>query len=155
TAVERELVLRLASLLWRIRRATSIETTLLSIQAEVLRDRKVPADPSPQFRQPTNVLLRVIEPAVSHPSDGLRQREGDASDFAATSAAVVSPARELSHAFQRLVHLDAGVFDRLGRYEAALWRQTVQTLFALRLARRRPHMVQNRGVFSTRPPVVR
>jgi len=40
TAVERELVLRLASLLWRIRRATSIETSLLHTQAEVLWDRR-------------------------------------------------------------------------------------------------------------------
>jgi hypothetical protein len=32
TAVERELVLRLASLLWRLRRATSVETGLLQIQ---------------------------------------------------------------------------------------------------------------------------
>src|SRR5277367_2261392 len=36
TAVERELVLRLASLLWRMRRATMIETELLKIQVEVL-----------------------------------------------------------------------------------------------------------------------
>src|SRR4029078_9592730 len=35
TAVERELVLRLASLLWRLRRATSVETGLLQIQSEV------------------------------------------------------------------------------------------------------------------------
>jgi hypothetical protein len=34
SAVERELVLRLASLLWRLRRATSIETGLLQIQGE-------------------------------------------------------------------------------------------------------------------------
>jgi hypothetical protein len=40
TAVERELVLRLASPLWRIRRATSIETSLLQTQAEILRDRR-------------------------------------------------------------------------------------------------------------------
>src|SRR6266481_842681 len=40
TAVERELVLRLASLLWRIRRATAIETDLLQIQAEILEDRR-------------------------------------------------------------------------------------------------------------------
>ena len=40
TAVERELVLRLASLLWRLRRATAIETDLLRIQAEVLRERR-------------------------------------------------------------------------------------------------------------------
>jgi hypothetical protein len=35
TAVERELVPRLASLLWRLRRATSIETGLLKIQGEI------------------------------------------------------------------------------------------------------------------------
>src|ERR1700691_4529686 len=40
TAVERELVLRLASLLWRLRRASAIETDLLRIQAEILRDRR-------------------------------------------------------------------------------------------------------------------
>src|SRR4051794_40033313 len=39
TAAERELVLRLASLLWRLRRATGIETDLLQIQAEILRNR--------------------------------------------------------------------------------------------------------------------
>ena len=36
TAVERELILRLASLLWRLRRATAIESGLFSIQAEHL-----------------------------------------------------------------------------------------------------------------------
>jgi hypothetical protein len=38
SAVERELVLRLASVLWRLRRATTMETGLLVIQAEHLRD---------------------------------------------------------------------------------------------------------------------
>src|SRR6516225_676416 len=38
SAVERELVLRLASLLWRLRRATTIETGLFEIQAEHLND---------------------------------------------------------------------------------------------------------------------
>src|SRR5436190_4343618 len=36
SAVERELVLRLASLLWRIRRATTMETGLFDIQARQL-----------------------------------------------------------------------------------------------------------------------
>src|SRR3954466_13491795 len=36
SAVERELVLRLASLLWRIRRATTMETGLFEIQAKQL-----------------------------------------------------------------------------------------------------------------------
>jgi hypothetical protein len=40
-AVERELALRLAALLWRLRRTTTIETDLLRIQAEILRDRRL------------------------------------------------------------------------------------------------------------------
>ena len=47
SAVERELVLRLASLLWRLRRATAMETGLLQIQAENLcefrRARQMPS----------------------------------------------------------------------------------------------------------------
>src|SRR5262249_11149835 len=38
SAVERELVLRLASLLWRLRRATLMETGLFEIQADQLRE---------------------------------------------------------------------------------------------------------------------
>jgi hypothetical protein len=38
SAVERELVLRLASLLWLLRRATTMETGLFEIQAEQLRE---------------------------------------------------------------------------------------------------------------------
>ena len=37
SAVERELVLRFASLLWRLRRATTMETGLFEIQADCLR----------------------------------------------------------------------------------------------------------------------
>jgi hypothetical protein len=40
TAVEREHVLRFASLLWRMRRAISIETDLLRIQSEIVRKRR-------------------------------------------------------------------------------------------------------------------
>src|ERR1039458_8790199 len=38
SAVERELVLRLATLLWRLRRATTMETGLFAMQANQLRD---------------------------------------------------------------------------------------------------------------------
>jgi hypothetical protein len=49
SVVERELVLRLASLLWRLRRATTMETGLFEIQADDLnaferaRHRTAPA----------------------------------------------------------------------------------------------------------------
>src|SRR5438094_4069315 len=38
SAVERELVLRLASVLWRLRRATTMETGLFEIQADHLQN---------------------------------------------------------------------------------------------------------------------
>src|SRR3954469_11654275 len=50
SAVERELVLRLASLLWRIRRATTIETGLFEIQARQLL----------QFQKKRNVEQNLI-----------------------------------------------------------------------------------------------
>jgi hypothetical protein len=58
TAVERELVLRLASLLWRLRRATAIETDLLRIQAEILQDRR---DQTHQSEREQAISFRVIE----------------------------------------------------------------------------------------------
>ena len=44
SAVERELVLRLASLLWRLRRATTMETGLFEIQADHLREFRQAAE---------------------------------------------------------------------------------------------------------------
>ena len=45
TAVERELVLRLASLLWRLRRATAIDTGLLQLQSEIIGTLRCPQEP--------------------------------------------------------------------------------------------------------------
>ena len=136
TAVERELVLRLASLLWRLRRATAIETDLLRIQAEILRERR---DQTQRQLQQQPIPLRVIETAVCDSStDGW-----SASERADHQAARAFPltrdvsSRDLAHCFQRLANLDSGVFERLGRYETTLWRQMVQTHFLLQSARRR------------------
>jgi hypothetical protein len=46
-------------------------------------------------------------------------------------------ARDLAHCFQRLASFNNGIFERLGRYEAALWRQMLQTLVMLQSAMRR------------------
>jgi hypothetical protein len=102
TAVARELVLRLASLLWRLRRANAVETDLLEIQAGLLRKR---LDTSGEELQPNSV------------DDVPGQLHG--------------ATRQLTVCFLRLANLESGVFERLNRYEARLWRQTVQTLFAL------------------------
>src|SRR5476649_77952 len=47
SATDRELVSRLASVLWRLRRSTSIETGLFQIQGELMRSR----DARPQRRR--------------------------------------------------------------------------------------------------------
>jgi hypothetical protein len=73
TAVERELVLRLASLLWRMRRAISIETDLLRIQAEILRDRR--NDFGPADHDPGDGLDRVAGGRLGKTFD-----EGERSD---------------------------------------------------------------------------
>jgi hypothetical protein len=44
--------------------------------------------------------------------------------------------RDLTYSFLRLGNLDSGGFERLGRYNAALWKQTAQTLFLLHSIRR-------------------
>jgi len=48
-----------------------------------------------------------------------------------------APSHDLAHSFQRLNNLDNGAFERVGRYETALWRQVVQLMFVLQPRRRR------------------
>src|ERR1700752_5397998 len=71
SAVERELVLRLASLLWRLRRATTMETGLFAIEADHLADDR-------QARQ-----LPPRAPAVIHAVFGGADLANHNSDIAA------------------------------------------------------------------------
>jgi len=48
-----------------------------------------------------------------------------------------TPNPTLSTIEQRLANLDSAIFERLGRYEATLARQTLRTVFLLRSARGR------------------
>ena len=147
TAVARELVLRLASLLWRLRRATAIETDLLEIQAEALRERRL-AVPRTEARAKWRCLSRFRGRhscgAFKHAGNGswpdcgernAEERQPDGFDHAAGDH--TGTTRQLTYCFLRLANLDSGVFERLNRYEAALWRQTIQTLFALHPVRQR------------------
>src|SRR2546421_11524615 len=62
SAVERELVLRLASLLWRIRRATTMETGLFDIQARQLLE----------FRKKRSAQQNLIRRLFGPTDDGLQ-----------------------------------------------------------------------------------
>jgi hypothetical protein len=62
TAIARELVLRLASLLWRLRRATAIETDVLELHIEESEERKAHEGTSPDshpLRCPFNGIGRL------------------------------------------------------------------------------------------------
>src|SRR6266576_2909760 len=63
SAVERELVLRLASVLWRLRRATTMETGLLEIQAEHLRDYRLARHMIPDSRDVIHAVFRPVDSA--------------------------------------------------------------------------------------------
>jgi hypothetical protein len=138
TAVERELVLRLASLFWRLRRTTAIETDPLRIQAEIIRDRRLGRCAERLLNSPPPIL--GIPAYNIHERDGTNDNSGpriycrhDPDDTAQT----VDFARQLTLCFQRLANRDNGVFERLGRYESAIARQIVKTLNLLHSVRAR------------------
>ena len=140
TAVERELVLRLASLLWRIRRATSIETNFLRIQADILRDRRrlrgQPRDEVYEFFSASS-LNTCERTEAGQNDDDLEPGHLNSRDLPFHPATSLDPGRDLSVCFQRLANFDNPAFERLGRYESALARQIVQVMFLLQSTRRR------------------
>ena len=113
STVERELVLRLASILWRLRRATTIETGLFKIQAEHLRGRQQSRQLFPDSSGVVHALLHGTKAGGS--------------------------AIEFAQCFLRLANLPNFPIDRLSRYESSLSSQARQILFALdALDRRKP-----------------
>ena len=135
-AVERELVLRLASLLWRLRRASAVETDLLAIQAEGLAERQAREDYARGQNDALSLATRFL-PAIRAIKEKCGMELAEVPASLDQSQDTATGTRTLTYCFLRLANLDSAVFDRLNRYEAILWRQTVQTLFALGSARQR------------------
>ena len=142
-AVERELVLRLASLLWRLRRATTMETGLFEIQADKLSEVRQAGQPGSASEE---IVCTLLGQAVRVGHDRVRAAQGIASGMedptgpAPRAAGPVAGPTELARCFLRLANLPNFALDRLSRYEATLWRQAGQILFALdALDRRKPH----------------
>src|SRR5262245_22802910 len=112
SAVERELVLRLASILWRLRRATGIETSLFSItikksgQSEALTQTSADLSLSHLFLDPKDQLN----------TDAFRKRS-------------------ISQTFVRLTEMPICPMSRLNRYEYILWRQARQIVMTLKSLR--------------------
>ena len=156
SAVERELVLRLASLLWRLRRATTMETGLFEIQAEHLSRLS-------QARQLHQASREIDVYAMFGRADLVSFDRDPASLGAANDTAAVPNSgpksvdlavdhgADLARCFLRLANLPNCALDRLSRYEATLWRQASQILFALNtLDRRKPQERRRRFPVGSR-----
>jgi hypothetical protein len=128
SAVERELVLRLTSLLWRLRRATTMETGLFEIYAEHFRD----ARKTPKLLTHSQILS---SPRAAEVNSGMKSGY---------------PPVEFARCFLRLANLPSFALDRLSRYEASLWRQAGRILFALdMLDRRKPQERSRRNALRS------
>ena len=131
SAVERELVLRLVSLLWRLRRATTMETGLFEIQANYLREFGQGRQAQPKSQEIIYARFQQVDSVDAGPdkaSHGITNGTLARSSFGPES---VDPVTDLARCFLRLANLPTYPLDRLSRYEAILWRQAGQILFAL------------------------
>ena len=141
SAVEQELVARLTSLLWRLRRSTLIETNLFQLQARLARDRKLETQGGLDTTSPgMGIIYRLLHspdtmvPAQA-PSNNpeLNNHGADAPNARETTAPFPNPAT----IFLRLCNLNSFPIERINRYETALWRQVAQTLFILDSCKKR------------------
>jgi hypothetical protein len=136
SSVERELVLRLASVLWRLRRATAIESGLFEIQARQLLQFR-------QRRQAHKDRQKIVDAlcrdAISLDAGAQLQEHNNSGVEGSAATVSEGESDEITGAFLRLSNLPTYPLDRLSRYEATLWRQACQILFSLQfLERRKP-----------------
>ena len=134
TAVERELVLRLASLLWRLRRATGIETALFQ---SVMQQ-------SAQFQSKT----------ISGATANLLRSQVLPPDKSALNSSNPGPAqkKQIAESFLRLNETPSNPIARLSRYEHVLWRQARQILITLKSLRSRSKTGRLKGQHSVLDP---
>jgi hypothetical protein len=126
SAVERELVLRLASVLWRLRRATGIETALFeSVTAET--DKVEYGSSRPPLVEAADISERNQLHLVA-----TRQ-----SDAAVGNELGFDTKKDIADCYLRLAALPTFPLDRLSRYEHLLWRQARQIVVTLESLRRR------------------
>jgi hypothetical protein len=156
SVLELALVHRLASLLWRLRRASEIETGLFEIQGECLLAR--PQDPTHRSSQTGTLPTRALANGHKTVLGSNGRDDPPASDQEPLSTTSTRPplapwskSRVIAQCFLRLSNLDPSLLDRVGSYEARLWRQATQTIWTLDAMRRPPPAPRQRPF---RKPVV-
>ena len=119
TAVERELVLRLASVLWRLRRAIGIESGIF----ESVTEGSTKEDHPQSGGAPATDRLYVV--TAIPPRDARVQQD-------------VPLKTAIADRFLGLAELPTFPLDRLSRYEHLLWRQARQLVITLQSLTARP-----------------
>jgi hypothetical protein len=128
TAIEYQLVIRLSSLLWRLRRAVAIESGLFQIQGRIISNRRQSKD-NEEPDSPLKLFHNLLDP---FPQKQLTEDDLENNDLLPRSASrLSSQGLDLTYSFLRLANLNNGILERIGRYEVGLWRQVAQTLLLL------------------------
>ena len=109
--IHRELLDRLAALLWRLRRSQMIETGVFALQASQQNSFSQKA----LTESPAVISMRPRE-QIEDSLHGYGQRES---------------VKALAITFLRASNINGDVLDRLTRYETALWRQAIQLMILL------------------------
>jgi hypothetical protein len=148
SVLELALVHRLASLLWRLWRASAIETGLFEIQSGLLpAPRRAPSSGPTQL-----AMLQTLTQINSSKGPGSNGRDdplaSDQEPLSTTSKrppfGPLSKSRGMAQCFLRLSNLDPTLLDRVGSYEARLWRQAAQTIWTLEMMRQPPSPMRQR-----------
>jgi hypothetical protein len=141
--LELALVHRLASLLWRLRRASAIETGLFEIQGELLSARRQAPSRGPSQAGTLPTPTRANGHTKVPGSNG--RDDPPASNQEPLSTTSMHPplrpwsnSRAMAQCFLRLSNLDPTLLARVGAYETRLWRQAAQTIWTLDAMRQPP-----------------
>ena len=131
----------ITSLLWRLRRASLIETGLFEIQGRSLlrRRQQLEADID---RDELNVFYRML-PEVSRVTSAAMAKVNGLDQLDPTKSPGQS---DIAAAFLRLGNLNNGAMERLGRYETMLWRQAAQIIVLLDIRARPQRRIHHCGI---------
>jgi hypothetical protein len=138
SVIELGLVHRLASLWWRLRRASAIETGLFEIQGELLLARRQDSSRGPTLPTPTRANGYKTVLGANGRDDPLAGDQEPLSTSMRPPSASWSKRRTIAQCFLRLSNFDPTLLDRVGRHKAKLWRQAAQTIWTLEAMRQPP-----------------
>jgi hypothetical protein len=140
---------RLASLLWRLHRASAIETGLFEIQSErLLACRQDPSRAPGELRTLPTPTRANGHSKVPRSNNGSPDRPASDHEQRSTSERPPlgpwSKSRTLVQCFLALTNLDPTLLDRVSSYETRLWRQAAQTIWTLEAMRQPPPPMRRR-----------